>query len=173
MDVKWDSYVFGAHKWLMSHEPLGVLVSRTDAVSMLPTYDTPNENVRFCSISMSAIAAFNSSLRMLRSVGLEHLWSRSNDLKTRFLKDIRERFDVLGDHAGFDGSLMLAVCPRAEFRWAMEADALRASFTKSGFNVLVLELDQTPWIRIAFPYFLDAPAIRRLTRKLRKLTVPK
>ena len=71
LDADWDQYVFGAHKWLMSYEPLGILISRSDSSQSLPCYDTPSQGADFESFNMHAVAAFSSALKMLMSVGLD------------------------------------------------------------------------------------------------------
>jgi selenocysteine lyase/cysteine desulfurase len=162
-----DAYVFGAHKWLMSDEPLGILISNLGTGTVTRTYDNPDSSHEFCSIHVRALAATEAALQMGTDVGWENLWGRSRDLRTHFLSAISATFDVVGDKSGLEHSLMLAIRPKKQYRWKSEPElAKRFAVAKVGLEVI--RTSQNEWVRIAFPYFFDIPEVNRLLRRLRE-----
>jgi hypothetical protein len=53
-------------------------------------------------------------------------------------------------------TLLLAVSPRAGKRWKFSAAELAAYLQNNSVHALVMNIDpEMPWIRVAFPCFID------------------
>ena len=150
------SYVFSAHKWLLAPEPCGVIVSHNPPLDELVPYDAWNRTLPATTVNVHMLAGLVSSLRFLQQLGLERLWKQSRRLRRRFTDRIQGLFDVVGEGSGTETTLLLAISPRSEKQWKFSATELSAYLQSNSVHVLVMNIDSSaPWIRVAFPCFID------------------
>ena len=153
---KCASYVFSAHKWLLAPEPCGVIVSHDPAADELVPYDAWNRSLPATTVNVQMLAGVVSSLRFLKKLGLERLWEHSRQLRQRFIGRTQHLFKVVGEESGMGTTLLLAICPRPEKRWKFSAAELSAYLQGNSVHALVMSIDpESPWIRVAFPCFID------------------
>jgi selenocysteine lyase/cysteine desulfurase len=164
-----ESYVFSTHKWLLSPEPAGVILTYE---SELRPYDAWQSAVPTSlpstTSSVRSIMGLRASLELINRVGFGSLFMRSSKLRDYFKKRISFRFQVVGDMSGLSETFMLGIKPRPGFRWKYyDADSLREYFKGQSVSVLVLRIDENmPWVRISFPYFLEIQQVRALLKIL-------
>src|SRR5436305_3391771 len=153
---KCASYVFSAHKWLLAPEPCGVIVSHNPPPDELVPYDAWNNSLPATTVNVHMLAGLVSSLRFLKKLGLERLWEHSRQLRERFVGRTKHLFNVVGEESGMGATLLLAICPRAEKRWKFSATELSTYLQNNSVHALVMSIDpEVPWIRVAFPCFID------------------
>jgi selenocysteine lyase/cysteine desulfurase len=149
-----DSYVFSAHKWLLAPEPCGVFISQHES-DVVP-YDAWGKFLPATTVNVHMMAGLLSSLRLLEELKLERLWAHSRELRKRFINRMRCQFSIVGEDTGTESSLMLAVCPGPGKRWKYETGVLREYLQSNDVHVLVMSIDpHTPWVRVAFPCFIE------------------
>ena len=169
-----DCYVFSAHKWMFSPEPCGVLVSSDSVPVQTVPYDCWSDVVPQATASARTIAGLRASLELFQLAEPEYVWSRSTDLRDRFEGLIRGTFGIVGPYEKSTESFMIAVYPDTDYRWGVGFQELSAHFRRKYLDPLVLRIDPvTPWIRIAFPYFLDTFKIELLAKSLKNTVVKK
>jgi hypothetical protein len=65
-------------------------------------------------------------------------------------------FDVVSEESGMGTTLLLAISPRREKRWKFCGPELSAYLQSNSVHALVMNIDpEVPWIRVAFPCFID------------------
>jgi selenocysteine lyase/cysteine desulfurase len=162
-----DAYVLSAHKWLMSPEPCGILFSRYEGDRLPRSYDSWGDELPINTASVHMVAGLAGSLELLKNVGVENLWERSRGLREYFLKRVQKKFKVIGEDSGLPESLMLAIRPGAGYCWKYNPELLSEYMDNKSAFALVLKIDPTsPWIRIAFAYFLETQEVDKLCRVL-------
>ena len=150
------SYVFSAHKWLLAPEPCGVIVSHNPSPDELVPYDAWSSTLPATTVNVHMLAGLASSLRFLKQLGLERIWEHSRRLRQRFVGRIQSLFDVVGEGSGMETTLLLAISPRRDKRWKFSAPELSAYLQSNSVHALVMNIDpEVPWIRVAFPCFID------------------
>jgi cysteine sulfinate desulfinase/cysteine desulfurase-like protein len=162
----WDSYVFSAHKWLLASEPCGILMSRTTPDLSSVAYDVWQSDLPASFSSARMIAAFRSSLEIFRQMPLERLVERSTIMRDRFKKRLNQLVTFISWDAGHTPTCMVTLRPAEGKRWTCEVQTLRAHFLKNAMYPLIIDdiEPDTPWVRVAFPYFLDVRAVDALCR---------
>jgi selenocysteine lyase/cysteine desulfurase len=151
------SYVFSAHKWLLAPEPCGVIVSHNAPQDELVPYDAWNSRLPATTVNVHMLAGLVSSLRFLKELGLEKLWEHSRRLRRRFVDRMQPLFSVVGEESGMGTTALLAICPRPEKRWKFTATELSVYLQNNSVHALVMSIDpEVPWIRVAFPCFIDS-----------------
>jgi selenocysteine lyase/cysteine desulfurase len=150
------SYVFSAHKWLLAPEPCGIIVSCNPAADELTPYDAWTDALPATTVNVHMLAGLVSSLRFLERLGLEKLWEHSRQLRSRFIERTQSLFRVVGEGNGMETTLLLAICPRVGKHWKFSATELSAYLQDHSVHALVMSIDPgVPWIRVAFPCFID------------------
>ena len=166
------SYVFSAHKWLLAPEPCGVIVSHNPSVGELVPYDAWNSTLPATTVNVHMLAGVVSSLRFLAKAGLERLWEHSRLLRQRFVQRTRSLFQVVGEGNGMETTLLLAICPRPDKRWKFSAAELSSYLQENSVHALVMNIDpEAPWIRVAFPCFIDFEHVDILCDVLEKTLI--
>jgi selenocysteine lyase/cysteine desulfurase len=168
-----DFYIFSGHKWLLSPEPCGILISSSANGPPQASYDSWRDSVPQMTVSPRIVASILASLELLGGGRAKYIWQRSADLRQRFEDHLKAQdcpLRVVGPEKGLDKTFMLAVKPKGDRSWKYDAPGLRDYFTRNFIHVAVMELDDNmPWVRIAFPYFLDSSHIERLYDALTKV----
>jgi selenocysteine lyase/cysteine desulfurase len=102
------------------------------------------------------LAGLVSSMRFLKKLGMEALWEHSRKLRRRFVERTHSLFTVVGEDSGADTTLLLAICPSPGKRWGFSSAELSAYLQRNSVHALVMNIDaQVPWLRVAFPCFID------------------
>lgn len=167
-----DAYVFGSHKWLLSPEPCGVLVTAensSDASSK--SYDIWKDDLPVTTVGFARIGNFSSSLELiLKEKRFESFMSLSALMKEEFIKSISDKFTVIGKSSNQKASNMIALKPKDGHEWCEKSvESLSALFSKIGVNCCVIDKgDDALWVRLTFLYFITYSDIKHLRRKLEK-----
>lgn len=160
-----DSYLFAAHKWLMSSEPCGVLV-HSECPPRHP-YDAWCEEAPRTTTSINALAGLAAALELIDREGLLQLWARSTLLQETFLERIRKKhFDVLGEKGWGEGryaerTYISCVKPAAGYRWRPDFMSL---LNKATLGIAVNDADKRAeaTVSVAFPYFVSIWRLNQL-----------
>lgn len=170
----WDVYLFSAHKWLMSSEPCGVLLSRAPLAPIDTPYDCWQSEPPLSFGSARMMAAFQASLDVFRQVPMERLWNRSVDLRERLRDRLDKKVVFIGLDAGQMPTNMVAFRPVDGTKWSCDVQTLKAHFRKKHMYPLILdEIDpEVPWLRVAFPYFLDVAEVDALCKAIEDVIAP-
>ena len=171
-----DFYYFSAHKWLLSPNTCGVLITRlyADRYTVRP-YDLFGAELPSSTIDPGVIFGIKASLEFLiekKRFHLNRFHESSKSLKTYFSEQIREQFEVVQSASHeMNQSNFVAVHPRSGYRW--KEGSVKEFWEKirgDGVELTVDELDRsdssTWWLRISFPYFLQLHLLKRLIKHL-------
>lgn len=169
-----DFYYFSAHKWLLSPNTCGVLISRknADRYTVRP-YDLFGSELPTSTIDPGVIFGIKSSLEyLIEEDHLTKFHEISASLKTYFIEELGEKFDVVESASQeMNRSNFVAVRPRAGHKWR---DASVKKFWEKirsdGVDLTVDRLDESDpnkwWLRISFPYFLQLHLLKQLIKHL-------
>jgi selenocysteine lyase/cysteine desulfurase len=169
-----DFYYFSAHKWLLSPNTCGVLISRknADRYTVRP-YDLFGSELPTSTIDPGVIFGIKSSLEFLiEEVHLIKFHDISASLRSYFIKELGEKFDVIESASQeMNRSNFVAVRPRAGHKWR---DASVKKFWEKirsdGVDLTLDKLDESDpsrwWLRISFPYFLQLHLLNQLIKHL-------
>lgn len=171
-----DFYYFSAHKWLLSPNTCGVLITRihADRYKVRP-YDLFGAELPSSTIDPGVIFGINASLEFLIEREMFHLnrfHENSNSLKAYFTEEIRERFEVVQSASHeMNQSNFVAVLPRSGYRWKERSvKEFWEKIRDDDVDLTVDELDGSDpskwWLRVSFPYFLQLHLIKRLIKHL-------
>jgi selenocysteine lyase/cysteine desulfurase len=179
-----DAYIFSAHKWLFSGEPLGVVLSRRPfgvppAVDLWNAAPVGAPSVRVGTVGPTAICHFAATLELLTRRGLDALWRRSTVFRSRILANVTDRFTALAvaDIERYDSlaeSFIVSLMPNGAFRWSeSDVDAIQRIFTDSGLAVNVLKIHDglEPVVRVTIPFYLSFRDADRLVAVLRSAVI--
>ncbi|MDQ1640152.1 MAG: cysteine desulfurase / selenocysteine lyase [Pyrinomonadaceae bacterium] len=172
-----DFYYFSAHKWLLSPNTCGVLIAEQNPsrYKVYP-YDLFGAELPSATIDPGVIFGIRSSLKFLIGNKMFHLkkfHEKSNHLKSYFMKNIGEQFEVIESASHeMNQSNFIAVRPRSGNRWKEETrQEFWNQITKDGVDLTVVPLDgaeaNTWWLRISFPYFLQLHLLKQLIKHLK------
>jgi hypothetical protein len=171
-----DFYYFSAHKWLLSPNTCGVLITRkhADRYKVRP-YDLFGTELPSSTIDPGVIFGIKSSLEYLIEKGKFHLRTfqeKSSSLKAYFIEEIGEQFEVIQSASHeMNRSNFVAVRPRNGYRWRdPSVAAFWVKIRSDGVDLTVDKLDEREpsmwWLRISFPYFLQLHLLKRLIKHL-------
>jgi selenocysteine lyase/cysteine desulfurase len=175
----YDSYIFGAHKWLLSPEPFGIIISELKIENKIINrideniYDLWDNNIPITTTGIAKIGYFKSCLRFfLEKRRIESLLEKSKIIKENFLKnaDIVKNFDVIGDTIPNELSSMISIKPKNNKKWKFnKLEDLNNYFIKSNINCMIFDVgDNCFWLRITFLYFITQKEINKLISILKK-----
>ena len=117
------------------------------------------------------LAALEASLTLFQEITLEQILARCGALKQRFMDKRGIQLQVVGLDSKQRLTNMIAVCPSAGHKWARELHGIEGHLWRRGVHALVMSVGGEVWIRVAFPYFLDASEIDTLAAVMRELVV--
>jgi selenocysteine lyase/cysteine desulfurase len=171
-----DFYYFSAHKWLLSPNTCGVLITRiyADRYTVRP-YDLFGAELPSSTIDPGVILGTKASLEYLIEKGMFHLnrfHENSNSLKAYFIDEIGEQFEVVQSASHeMNRSNFVAVHPRSGYRWKEKSvKEFWEKIRDDGVDLTVDKLDGSDstkwWLRISFPYFLQPHLIKQLIKHL-------
>lgn len=171
-----DFYYFSAHKWLLSPNTCGVLITRkhADRYKVRP-YDLFGADLPSSTIDPGVIFGIKSSLEYLIEKGKSHLnqfHEKSSSLKAYFIEEIGDQFEVIQSASQeMNRSNFIAVRPRSGYRWKERTvKDFWKKIRSDGVDLTVDKLDESDssmwWLRISFPYFLQLHLLKRLIKHL-------
>ncbi len=171
-----DFYYFSAHKWLLSPNTCGVLITRkhADRYKVRP-YDLFGADLPSSTIDPGVIFGIKSSLEYLIEKGKSHLnqfHQKSISLKAYFIEEIGDQFEVIQSASQeMNRSNFIAVRPRSGYRWKERTvKEFWKKIRSDGVDLTVDKLDESDssmwWLRISFPYFLQLHLLKRLIKHL-------
>ncbi len=178
--AEWEAYVLSAHKWLLSPEPCGILISgvRRGGADPFP-FDAWHGDVPDSTGSARMLAGVKAGLEAILEFGLGDCQKRIRALRDMFLDRLHPRFQLVSpDHSSSSGSTkhlasFCAIEPGPDFRWkatVANSTNLRRELSNRHLNAKVLDVDaENPWVRASFPFFLDETHILDACRKLSEL----
>ncbi len=158
-------YIASAHKWLFASEPCGILISHVCQTKK--TYDSWDARLPISTGSARMIANLYATLQFIELQSLDSIRTRSSLLRNRFIEKIQEANCGLGI-IGNSHSNMISIYPDGtQWRMGNDVSDIKAYFYKNKVNVQVVEPDNSrPWVRVAFPYFLQVNDIDSLINVL-------
>lgn len=174
-----DFYYFSAHKWLLSPNTCGVLISRrkADRYTVRP-YDLFGADLPTSTLDPGVIFGIKASLEyLIKEAKLREFHERSQSLKAYFIQELGDKFDVIESATHeMNHSSFVAVRPRAGHQWR---EASRKKFWEKirsqGVELTVDELDDSDpskwWLRISFPYFLQPHLLKQLIKHLQSRVI--
>ena len=164
--IEWQYYVLSAHKWLLSPEPCGILISKTK--SSIVAYDSWGDALPNSTASARMLASVCAGLEMIKRHGFEGMWERAGLLRDELVRRVEGRFVLLGHGPTVKiNSLMVALAPASGERWDIpKASGLESYFRKRSASVAVFEDDSGIYVRLSFPYYLDFGDIARMVEIL-------
>ncbi|MDE3058165.1 MAG: aminotransferase class V-fold PLP-dependent enzyme, partial [Bacteroidota bacterium] len=187
-------YYFSAHKWLLSPNTCGVLISpihAEDAIGIQP-YDMFGNALPNSTIDPNTIFGISSSLKYLfdNENLFKKFWKISNllkqDFKTELEKANSNLMTIESTTPSLNSSLFLAIEPKNGFQWKFAEDDFWTDLRKSGIDLTFIPKTNFPkknpyfenelndsksyCLRISFPYFLAGKNIKDLAKHLNKLT---
>lgn len=174
-----DFYYFSAHKWLLSPNTCGVIVARVDPDKYrIKPYDLFLDNeLPTASLEPGVIFGTYAGLEFLMEDNKYHLIKfdeKSKSIKKYFKDNIGEQFEVVGSSVPeMDFSNFLALHPSKGHDWK-DDDKKRfwTAITKANVDLTLVDViengEETWWLRISFPYFLQLHSIKQLIGHLQK-----
>ncbi|WP_379162629.1 aminotransferase class V-fold PLP-dependent enzyme [Paenibacillus sp. sgz5001063] len=164
MDIhKCWAYVISVHKWLLSPEPCGIIITPRPVSDEEVSYDAWSRSFPATTTNVRVFASLVSSLRAIDRVGLENWRAHSIRLRDHFIQRMQSRLSVIGYSNGMEMTSFVAVRPDSGYRWRWGIEDLGKFLEQHSVYLLLLSIDpETPWMRIAFPYTLHIQQVDEL-----------
>jgi len=186
-----DLYYFSAHKWLMSPNTCGVLVSQIRNVSQgVQPYDAFGLQLPTSTIDPNTIFGLVAALEFLFGEAalfpvLHEMSAMARSYFLTFAEDKNTHFEIIRS-ASTDRnvSLFLAVQPKFGSKWRLGKTRFWDSLRSRGVDLTVVP-EAEPYfasgeggdqaesrnylLRISFPYFLSGRSVQRLVKHLNDL----
>ena len=168
-----DAYVASVHKWLCGPEPCGFITRpRVADPNRVVAYDVLGKDLPSSTVSVASLAGAIASVRFISEMKHRRLSERATALKHMFVKWVRGSHYELVLSPGFEQSNMVAIRLRDgnKFKLRQRQDIeLELQRHRASVCVFVESDADHMWIRIAFPFFVTARAVRRLGKVLDQL----
>jgi selenocysteine lyase/cysteine desulfurase len=160
LDPEWESYVFSPHKWLLTSESCGMLLSRSSSISASPSGWHVGE--RKTDAMIKIVAGLRGSVELMSSPGIEYFTSRCEKLRQQLKLNLPHTVRIVGDQSGLDESYIFSCVPSVRNAWKFRAAELEDQLVERRLNGSLVVLDEiNPWVRFTIPYYLD---VREITR---------
>jgi selenocysteine lyase/cysteine desulfurase len=162
IDKCW-AYVISVHKWLLSPEPCGIIITprlvREDEVP----YDAWSHSFPATTMNVRVFTSLASSLRAIDRVGLVNWRAHSIHLRDHFIQRMQSRLSVIGSNNCMEMTSFIAVRPKSGHLWKWPTEELCEYLEEQSVYILMLSIDHnTPWLRIAFPYTVNIEQVNKL-----------
>jgi selenocysteine lyase/cysteine desulfurase len=162
IDKCW-AYVISVHKWLLSPEPCGVIITPRPVKEDEIPYDAWSHSFPATTTNVRVFTSLASSLRAIDRVGLENWRAHSIRLRDYFIRRMQSRLSVIGSNNGMEMTSFIAVRPEPGHNWKWSIKELSDYLEEQSVYILMLSIDQdTPWLRIAFPYTQNIEQVNEL-----------
>ena len=185
-----DFYYFSAHKWLLSPNTCGVLISHTKSPQLQPYDMFGFDRLPTSTIDPNTIFGLASALEFL--FGDKRLFERFSEASRKSKAYFREL--LVGPSCGLEiveaattelnSSLFVAVQPKFGYRWKHDNRTFWKHMRQRGVDLTVVP-ERSPYfeseqvderlateaylLRISFPYFLIGKNVRKLVGHLNSL----
>lgn len=170
LDKCW-AYVTSVHKWLLSPEPCGVIFTPRPISDDEIPYDAWSASFPATTTNVRVFTSLVSSLRAIDRVGLENWKAHSIRLRDHFIQRMQASLSVIGYSNGMEMTSFIAVRPKSGKRWRWSIEELSKYLEEQSVYIMMLSIDQeTPWMRIAFPYTLHIEQVNELCTILNNVT---
>lgn len=147
------AYVISVHKWLLSPEPCGIIITPRQVKQEEIPYDAWNDSFPATTTNVRVFASLASSLRVIDEVSLDKWREHSIHLRDHFIRRMSSNLSVIGCSNGMELTSFIAVVPNLEHSWKWSFEELSKYLEEQSVYVLMLSIDkEIPWLRIAFPY---------------------
>lgn len=157
------AYVISVHKWLLSPEPCGIVITPHLLCDDEIPYDAWCHTFPVTTANVRIFASLVSSLRAVDRVGLENWHSHSICLRDHFIQRMRAQLSVIGYNTGMEMTSFIAVRPNSNHCWKWESEEVSKFLEQRSVYVLMISIDsETQWMRIAFPYTLNIQQVDEL-----------
>lgn len=157
------AYVISVHKWILSPEPCGVVITTRPLSDEETSYDAWNGSFPVTTANARTFTSLVSSLRVIDRVGLENWHAHSIRMRDHFIQRMHSRLSVIGYSDGIEMTSFIAVRPTSGYRWRWRIEELSKFLEQHSVYLLMLSIDsETPWMRIAFPYTLNIQQVDEL-----------
>ncbi len=162
IDKCW-AYVISVHKWLLSPEPCGVIITPRPIREDEIPYDAWSHSFPATTTNVRVFTSLASSLRAIDRVGLENWRAHSIRLRDHFIRRMHSRLSVIGCSSGMEMTSFIAVRPKSGHLWKWPIEKLGEYLEEQSVYILMLSIDHdTPWLRIAFPYTQNIEQVNEL-----------
>lgn len=165
-----DAYVCSGHKWLLTPEPIGIIITKGSGGDGAPAaYDEWRTELPVTTASARAVASLYEGLKFIDRVGPSLVMGHARAVRDTFLERVEGWLDVVGRETGLTFSSLVSVRPAVGWRWAYAGRELGRYLRKKGVHAFVMEkgYDGVAWVRLAFPYYCSGSDVNRLIRVLR------
>jgi selenocysteine lyase/cysteine desulfurase len=173
-----ESYILSTGKWLFSPEPGGIRVFKVNPPKGIRAYDAWDQMLPHTTANARMLGGLKAGLDLISTLGAGNLIQRSGVVKREFLslfQALEDRLHIIGDPRDQRSTAMMAIAPKTGFKWRECGQKLHELLiNKERVFVTVVEGaagDAKEWIRVAFPYYLDARDLRRLRNALESIVV--
>lgn len=165
LNAPWMAYVMSAHKWLLSPEPCGILISK-DKETDVP-YDAWGDSLPKTTASVRMLAGLCAGLETIkRNKGARFeynlFWDRSRALRDELINRVDKCFTIHGQIPGDLETLMVTLSPSPGYTWKVEEAHLDAHFALNHANVFIVAVDNVQCIRLSFPFYLSYGDVIRM-----------
>jgi selenocysteine lyase/cysteine desulfurase len=157
------AYVTSVHKWLLSPEPCGIIITPGPVSDEEVSYDTWSHSFPATTANARIFASLVTSLRAIARVGLENWNAHSIRSRDHFIERMHSRLSIIGYSTGMEMTSFVAVRPKSGYRWKWRMEELGKYLEQHSVYLLMLSIDpETPWLRIAFPFTLHIQQVDEL-----------
>lgn len=162
IDKCW-AYVISVHKWLLAPEPCGVIITPRPVREDEIPYDAWSHSFPATTTNVRVFTSLASSLRAIDRVGLENWRAHSIRLRDHFIRRMHSRLSVIGCNNGMEMTSFIAVRPKSGHLWKWPIEELGEYLEEQSVYIMMLSIDDdTPWLRIAFPYTQNIEQVNEL-----------
>ncbi len=152
IDKCW-AYVISVHKWLLSPEPCGVVITHKSILEKDIPYDMWSDSFPATTTNVRVYTSLVCSLRTINKIGLDNWSAYSINLRNHFIQRMNPFLSVIGYDGGIEMSSFIAVRPKYGHFWKWPANKLIEYLEEMSVYVMVLHIEKdVPWLRVAFPY---------------------
>lgn len=170
-----STYVFSAHKWLLSPDPCGIVVCHAKD-QPLAAYDTWYDRLPASTVSARQMCSFAGAVKVWGRFLPQTLHRRAAKVKENFLERMGPELAVFGKDVGLMSTFIVAVRPSDGYRWVVDSGELRKVLAEgdTGIQLLPIAVDLKcgAIVRVSFPYFLELRSVTLLAQKLKGLVMP-
>lgn len=163
---KVEYYFFSGHKWLLSPDPIGILISKKTPQDNTVPYDSWNGGLPRSTGSVRILTSLFAALEFIVNVSPGKLRDRAIGLRDQFIKETANSIVPLAP-AEEQLSLVCSFVPKAGANWKfVSTEELSNYFSDNEISLKILdEYEIQPSIvRISFPFFVEEAEVMKLAK---------
>lgn len=167
-----DYYYFSTHKWLLSPNTCGVVVTKKLSRIEERSYDVFDYELPTSTIDPNTIFGLSAGLDFIfQEMTLEVLNNKSALIRDYFDKTMPECVQLVGNSSRSCKNFV-AIRPASGYQWNVQTNDELLEFFKANrldataYDVKASKIDSVAgfWLRLSFPYFLERFQVDRLNR---------